>query len=333
MNSYPVTLKQSYSSALQAYLADAQEAALMRAYELGRQATENGLGVLDIAAVHQEALTQVLRPSSPSQETLQTVQAASKFLAECIAPFEMTHRGFREANAALKQQATQLANLNKELDAFAYSVSHDLRAPLRAIDGFSQALLEDYLDKLDAQGVDYLNRVRNASQAMGRLIDGLLKLSRLTRAEMRRQPVDLSATAQAIAEALRKSQPERRVAFSIAGGVTANGDPVLLQVVLENLLSNAWKFTSRHATATIEFGATWQDGKQVCFVRDDGAGFEMAYAGKLFGAFQRLHGRNDFEGTGIGLATVRRIIDQHGGRVWAEGAVDRGAAFYFTLEP
>ena len=240
-----------------------------------------------------------------------------------------------EQNAELERRVAdrtdQLEAANHELQSFAYSVSHDLRAPLRAIDGFSQALLEDYLEKLDDQGQDFLNRVRNASQFMGQLIDGLLKLSRVTRAEVYRQEVDLSAMGESIADALRKAQPERQVTFSISSGLTAHGDPILLRAVLENLLGNAWKFTSKRPAATIEFGTTWHDGMQVYLVRDDGAGFDMAYADKLFAPFQRLHTRGEFEGTGIGLATVQRVINRHGGRVWPEGHVGQGATFYFTL--
>jgi light-regulated signal transduction histidine kinase (bacteriophytochrome) len=210
----------------------------------------------------------------------------------------------------------QMEAANKELEFFAYSVSHDLRAPLRSIDGFSQALLEDYYDRLDSQGADYLKRVRDASQSMGRLIDDLLKLSRLTRTEIQHQRLNLSAMARAVAENLTRAYPERQVNWVIADGLIAWGHPVLLQSALENLLGNAWKFSSRHPVATIEFGATRQDGKLVYFVKDDGAGFDMAYMDKLFGPFQRLHGRNEFEGSGIGLASVQRIIHGHRGQVW-----------------
>jgi signal transduction histidine kinase len=241
----------------------------------------------------------------------------------------------RESEALLEQRVQertgQLEAANQELEAFAYAVSHDLRAPLRGIDGFSQALLEDYGKKLDAEGQEYLQRVRAAAQRMGHLIDDLLKLSRLTRGELRRETVDLSALAQTIAAGLRSTHPERQVSFTIAQGLVVDGDARLLRVALENLLSNAWKFTSRHSEARIEFGVAQNDGRPAYFVRDDGAGFDMAYAGKLFGAFQRLHAAREFEGTGIGLATVQRIIHRHGGRIWAEGEVERGATFYFAL--
>ena len=242
----------------------------------------------------------------------------------------------RRLNAELEQRVAQrtseLEAANRELESFSYSVSHDLRAPLRSVDGFSQALLEDYSDHLDDQGKDYLWRVRLAAQNMAQLIDDLLNLSRVTRSDLRREPCDLSGLAQTIAAGLRRESPERRVEFSIQPGLSVTGDPRLLGAALQNLLSNAWKFTSKQATATIEFGAAPQgDGATAYFVRDDGVGFDMAYAGKLFGAFQRLHDPSEYSGSGIGLATVQRIIHRYGGRVWAEGAVERGATFYFTL--
>ncbi|MBI4319890.1 MAG: HAMP domain-containing protein [Chloroflexi bacterium] len=236
-----------------------------------------------------------------------------------------------DKEAQLRDHAARLEQINRELEGFSYSVSHDLRAPLRAIDGFSHALLEDYADKLDEQGKGYLDRVRAASQRMAQLIDDLLSLSRLTRSEVRREQVDLSALVGTIAAELRQTEPERQVEFVIAEGLVAMGDTRLLRVALENLLGNAWKFTGKHPSARIEFGVVEQDGKPAYFVRDDGAGFDMAYADRLFGAFQRLHTPMEFPGSGIGLATVQRIIHRHGGDVWAEGAVEQGATFYFTL--
>ncbi len=241
----------------------------------------------------------------------------------------------RKLNAELEerviQRTEQLELSNKELEAFSYSVSHDLRAPLRSIDGFSNVLLKEYQERLDDQGKDYLGRVRAAAQRMGQLIDDLLGLSRVSRAELRRETVDLSAMAQTILGGLQAGEPDRTVNAVIAGGVIAEGDARLLSVVLENLLANAWKFTQKRSGPTIEFGVKHTDGEHAYFVRDNGAGFEMKYADKLFGAFQRLHGSAEFEGTGIGLATVQRIVRRHGGRVWAEGQVNDGATFYFTL--
>jgi PAS domain S-box-containing protein len=232
----------------------------------------------------------------------------------------------------LARRATELEVLNRELEAFSYSVSHDLRGPLRALDGFSQALLTDYDDKpIDERGRDYLRRIRRASQRMGRLIDELLRLSRISRVEMRRQRVDLGSIAIRIAEELREAQPDRRVTFDIADAMVVEADAQLIEIALRNLLDNAWKFTSKRTRARIEVGIEEVDGEQAYFVRDDGAGFDMAYAEQLFGAFQRLHHDREFEGIGIGLATVQRVLARHGGRIWAEAAVDGGATFYFTL--
>jgi PAS domain S-box-containing protein len=231
----------------------------------------------------------------------------------------------------LQTRAAELDVANKELEAFSYSVSHDLRAPLRGIDGFSHALLEEYSDVLGEPGREYLQIVRTETHRMADLIDALLILSRVTRAEMSREDVDLSGLARRIAADLSKSDPERQVEFEIAPGVVANGDSRLLEVVMQNLLANAWKFTASHPRARIEFGEIEQEGTPEYFVRDDGAGFDMSYAGKLFGAFQRLHSQKEFSGTGVGLATVQRIVHRHGGRIWAEGQVEMGATFHFTL--
>lgn len=239
----------------------------------------------------------------------------------------------------VSERTAEMTALNKELEAFAYSVSHDLRAPIRSIDGFSLALLEDYGQHLDPEARDYLARIRSATLRMGRLIDDMLKLSRLSRAEMRREKIDLSAVARRIAGELVASAPERRVEFRIADDLAAIGDPALLGYLMDNLLGNAWKYTSNHATALIEFGALddpqanvgMGDSARTFFVRDDGAGFDMNYSSKLFGAFQRLHTAQQFPGAGVGLASVQRIINRHGGRIWAEGTPERGATFYFTL--
>ena len=239
----------------------------------------------------------------------------------------------RELDQRVRERTAELEASNRELESFAYSVSHDLRAPLRAIDGFCQALMEDYHDQLDAQGRDYLDRVSAAARRMARLIDDLLEISRVTRKSMRRERVDLSALAREIAGQLREAQPERDAAFIIGEGVEAFGDPLLLRLALDNLLNNAFKFTTGRPRALIEFGAREQSGQTAYFVGDNGVGFDMAYADNLFVPFQRLHTRSQFPGSGIGLATVQRIVHRHGGRVWGEGRVDRGATFYFTLIP
>jgi PAS domain S-box-containing protein len=231
----------------------------------------------------------------------------------------------------LARSNVELAAANKELESFSYSVSHDLRAPLRSIDGFSQALLEDCADRLNDREKDHLNRVRRATQRMGILIDDLLNLSRVTRTEMHIKRFDISALACSLAADLQTAHPTRRVEFRIEHRLEAVADPGLLQNVLENLLGNAWKFTSKRASACIEFGQVHLNGTSAYFVRDNGAGFDQAYSQRLFGAFQRLHTGSEFPGSGVGLATVQRIIHRHGGRIWAESAVDKGATFYFTL--
>ena len=239
---------------------------------------------------------------------------------------------YREHLEELVEQRTdELTRVNKELEAFSYSVSHDLRAPLRSLDGFSQVLIEDYFDKLDEEGKDYLQRVRQGAQRMAQLIDDMLKLSRLTRSQLQHTSVNLSEIATEIASVLQKEAPERSAQFKITPNLLSYGDEGLLTVVLDNLISNAWKYTSKKSHSIIEFGARADEKETVYWIKDNGAGFNMEYVDKLFGAFQRLHHIREFEGSGIGLATVARIIHRHGGRVWAEGKENEGAIFYFTL--
>lgn len=234
-------------------------------------------------------------------------------------------------NEDLKQRAAQLEAANKELEAFSYSVSHDLRAPLRSIDGFSHVVLEDYGEQLPADARGYLERVRAAAQRMAVLIDDLLNLSRVTRTALQPRFINLSKMAEDILAGLRESQPERQVSFSLVPDLMVEADPHLMHIVLENLLSNAWKFTSKQENAEIEFGQKNHVKERTFYVRDNGVGFDMAYADKLFGVFQRLHSVTEFPGTGVGLATVQRIISIHGGRIWAESAEGKGTTFYFTL--
>jgi PAS domain S-box-containing protein len=268
------------------------------------------------------------------------LDSAGKPYAVCGISTDITERKraedeIRHLNANLelgvRQRTAELENSNKELDAFAYSVSHDLRAPLRSLHGFSDALLEDYADVLDDVGKDYLHRLQRNVGRMGRMIDDLLNLSRATRAELERREVDLTAMSQEIVADMRAADPDREVTLTVPDGLTADADPHLLRLALHNLLANAWKFTAKRPDATIEVGRFVRSGETFFFVRDNGVGFDMSYAGKLFDAFQRLHTTSEFEGTGIGLAIVARVVRRHGGRIQAEAEVDRGATFYFNL--
>jgi light-regulated signal transduction histidine kinase (bacteriophytochrome) len=240
-----------------------------------------------------------------------------------------------QLNATLEQRVIertkQLEAANRELEAFSYSVSHDLRAPLRSLDGFSQILLEDYADILDENAIGYLNRIRSATQRMTGLIEDMLKLSRVSQVEMHREDINLSDLVRDILEEFQSNQPHRKVETIIPESIPANADRNLMHIILTNLLSNAWKFSSKHEKTRIEIGSLLQDEKLIYFIRDDGAGFDMKFANNLFGAFQRMHSDKDFEGTGVGLAIVQRIIHRHGGSIWAESAVEKGTTIYFTL--
>jgi light-regulated signal transduction histidine kinase (bacteriophytochrome) len=233
-----------------------------------------------------------------------------------------------ELEERVRQRTAELEATNRELEAFSYSVSHDLRAPLRSVDGFSLALEEDFLQSLNDEGRDYIRRIRAGVQKMGQLIDSLLQLSRITRTEISRENVSISELADDVARDLRAQNSDRNLTFSVEPGLMVNADPRLLRVALENLLGNAAKFTSKQREARIEFG---RSAAGEFYVRDNGAGFDMRYADKLFSAFQRLHGDKDFKGSGIGLATVSRVIRRHHGRMRAEAVVDGGATFWFTL--
>jgi PAS domain S-box-containing protein len=244
-----------------------------------------------------------------------------------------SHDSIRQLNQELEARNADLAAMNKELESFSYSVSHDLRAPLRAIDGFSSALLEECSDKLSSEGQSHLARVRAATVRMGHLIDDMLKLARIARSETTDDDVDLSALAEDVVSQLRTVEPGRNATIDIAPGLKTLGDRNLLRAMLENLLGNAWKFTSKCPVSHIEVGLTNGDSEPAFFVRDNGAGFDMRYADKLFGAFQRLHSDRDYPGTGVGLASVQRIVRKHGGRIWAESEVGKGTTFYFVLPP
>ncbi|UFS71291.1 ATP-binding protein [Geomonas sp. RF6] len=262
-------------------------------------------------------------------------QVVATKLEEKVKELSEANENILRLNAELEQRVrertAQLEAANRELEMFSYSVSHDLRAPLRHMDGFSQALLEDYEGKLDATGVEYLERIRKSSRRMCEMIDAMLDLSRFSRGQIVREDLDLTAMVREICADLAKAHPGRKVNLRIREGVIAWADARLVRVVMENLLSNAWKFTSKRSDATIEFTVTEREGRPTFIVRDNGAGFEMTYADKLFAPFQRLHSKEEFSGNGIGLATVRRIINRHGGTIWVEAEPDKGATFYFTL--
>jgi PAS domain S-box-containing protein len=269
-----------------------------------------------------------------SEAEVDSLKAAAGILSAAIQR-QLNDEAIRQLNAELEQRVrlrtTELETANRELESFAYSVSHDLRTPLRGIDGYSRLLLDDFNSVLDDQGREYLDNVRKATSQMDHLINDLLKLSRVTRLEMHYELFDLTGMAYELVAELRQQNPDRQVELLIQPGLLTFGDANLLRLALENLISNAWKFTSQNPQARIEIGVTRQDDQPVFFVRDNGVGFDMKYSHKLFVAFQRLHNAEDFEGTGVGLATVQRIIHRHSGRIWAEASVDQGATFYFTL--
>jgi two-component system, NtrC family, sensor kinase len=298
-----------------------------------RNAMIQGLGAGADDYIAKSSDFKVLRARMLAQMRRKQFEDENRLIREHLLRAELeaiearTARQIAEARAALVEQ---LEMKNEELESFSYSVAHDLRAPLRSIDGFGLILLEDYADKLDEEGKQYLGYVRESAQQMARLIDDLLALSRVTRGELRRAPVDLAAIARAVAARLVQIHADRQVELVIAEALRAEADEGLLTIVFQNLLGNAWKFTGKRSGARIEVGMT-DDEERAYFVRDNGAGFDMTYASKLFGMFQRMHSTAEFEGTGIGLATVQRVVRRHGGRIWAESAVGRGATFFFTL--
>jgi light-regulated signal transduction histidine kinase (bacteriophytochrome) len=310
-------LEHEYSAALRECVAGRGDGSLAHANQLGRMAAGTGIGVAELAAIHDTALREVLGPSAPPPE-------ADQFLAEALSPFDSTHRGFREANERLESAV-------RELEAFSYSVSHDLRAPLRTISAFTQALAEDLRHQLDDTARDHLRRVLAAAARMSDLIDALLELSRISRTPLGRHSVDMTAVAWAVIDEQRKRESTRDVVATVAPGLVTDADGRLVRILLDNLIGNAWKFTAKIDDARVDVGVEQRDGESVFFVRDNGAGFDMAYVDRLFKPFQRLHHEREYAGTGIGLATVKRIIDRHGGRIWADSAPGAGACFYFTL--
>lgn len=279
--------------------------------------------------MHQEKLEALVAERTAELEKKN--KKLNKEIAERILAEEKLRHLTRTLEDRVAERTQELESLNHELEAFSYSVSHDLRAPLRGMNGFSKLLIENYGDELDDRAKDYLRRVRGASEKMSQLIDDLLKLSRVTRSKPERHRVNLSRLAESIAEELRETAPERKVSFKIAPDISVEADGRMIGIVLENLMGNAWKYTAKHDLANIEFGQTNHEGVPAYFVRDDGAGFDMAFADKLFEPFQRLHSSGEFEGTGIGLATVQRVVRRHGGRIWAESAIEKGTTMYFSI--
>jgi len=309
-------------------------AALLVSGVLRRSISQPIVELAEVATRVSEGRDYSVRPKLSGEGEIAVLVSA---FGEMLTQIQARDRSLQESHDLLEQRVqtrtSELHALNKELEAFCYSVSHDLRSPLRSIDGFSLALLEDHGDVLPQEGREHLQRIRAATQRMGMLIDDLLNLSRITRTSLHTETVDMSGLARAAAAELAAVQPDRHVDVSIQDGMTASGDARLVRLVYDNLIGNAWKFTSRQPAARIEVGTANRDGIAAFFVRDNGAGFDPAYADRLFGVFQRLHAMTDFPGTGVGLAIVDRIIHRHGGRVWADGAVGRGATFYFTLAP
>jgi light-regulated signal transduction histidine kinase (bacteriophytochrome) len=271
--------------------------------------------------------------TSEHDEVATLIDAFNEMLAQIQQRDAALRSAQSQLEARVEERTRQLSAANKELEAFSYSVSHDLRAPLEVINGFSYVLQSEYAARMDNAGRECLQQVREATRRMSELIEDMLNLSRVSTSAMERQRVNLSALARSIAEELQRRQPERHVEFVIAEGVVVEGDSRFLQIVLENLLRNAWKYTSHHAQARIEFGSVQRRGEVIYFVSDDGAGFDPQKADRLFQPFQRLHSESEFSGNGIGLATVQRIVRRHAGQVWAQAAVEKGATFYFTIGP
>ena len=299
-----------------------------------REAMIQGLGAGADDYIAKSSDFDLLRARVLAQIRRKQFEDETRRIREQLLRAELEAVEARAAREMAEERAKLVAELeakNEELESFSYSVAHDLRAPLRSIDGFGLALLEDYADKLDDDGKQYLTYVRESAQQMAQLIDDMLALSQVTRGEFERAPVNLTRVAKTVGAELQRAAPDRQVDFVVADGLIGEGDARLMTIAFENLLGNAWKYTGGRERAHIEVGAL--DGEQrVFFIRDNGAGFDMAYADKLFGMFQRLHAKSEFEGTGIGLATVQRVIRRHGGRIWAEAAVGRGATFFFTLD-
>jgi light-regulated signal transduction histidine kinase (bacteriophytochrome) len=333
------SLALEYAAALKLHLTtEGGEAALLSAYVLGRSAWSGGLGVLDMAMLHHEALKQVIACNDVAIDP-DYMTRAGEFLAEGISSFEMALRGYEEANKnltitndSLNAVNREFQALNKELDGFTFSVSHDLRAPVRAFSGYVRMLSNDYSALLDDEGRRRLSILENEAHRMGQLIDDLLEFSKLGRQHMQSSPIDMSALAREVVDEERQHSNSADVVVHMGALPDAQGDRALIRHVWQNLVSNAIKYSSKTASPAITISGELVGIDAVYCVRDNGAGFNMKYADRLFGAFQRLHAATDFPGTGVGLAIVQRIIARHEGRVWADARVGEGAAFWFTLK-
>ncbi len=312
-------------------LRDREESERLQMFMSGQRSALNSAGIWK----HRKKDGTIIDVEIVSHELLWEGKKARLVMAADVTERACAQKKILELNQTLEkkveERTAQLEAINRELETFSYSVSHDLRAPLRGIDGFSQAVMEDYAQLLDEKGKRYLSRIRSATQRMGHLIDDLLSLSKISKSAVHRTQVDASEIAEELVTELREKSPSRTITVKIEQGLQMYADPGLLKIVLQNLLENAWKFTSKTESPVVTIKKVAMNGQDVLAVSDNGAGFDMQYAHKLFGAFQRLHAATEYEGTGIGLATVQRIIHMHGGKIWAEGSVGQGATFYFSV--
>lgn len=317
----------AYKSSLNECLVGAGEIALQHGYELGRQAVRDGIGVMAIVSAHREALLSLLSQTATANKCMHIVKVSQDLFAECLAPFEFTHSGFME----LESLNLKLEAANKDLESFSYSVSHDLRAPLRAIDGFSRKLVREFGGELGEEGARVISVIRGNTERMGVLIDDLLSFSRVQKTAMTFSAIDMDKLAGEVWDEIRGVNKERELSLKITKILPGYGDRTLIRQVLFNLIENAVKFTRNKKQGIIEMSSYQDSDKVVYCLKDNGAGFDMAYYDKLFGVFQRLHSSEEYEGTGVGLAIVQRIINRHSGKIWAEGELSKGAAFYFSL--
>ncbi|MCK9195738.1 MAG: ATP-binding protein [Syntrophales bacterium] len=327
MNAKVSAFEVAYRHSLLACLTGVGEVALQQGYELGRQAMRDGLGVMDIVSAQQEVLQELLAGAETVGDCIRIVKSSQDLFTECLAPFELTHRGFLD----MEFLNNKLEAANKELESFSYSVSHDLRAPLRAIDGYSRMILKRQERHFDEETRRQFHSIRNNVGIMDRLIEDLLAFSRFGKQGMSKISLDMEGIIKDVWQNLLTINHDRNMTLRIEELRPGIGDRSLIREVISNLLGNAVKFTRNQDMTLIEWGSFIKDNETVYYIRDNGVGFDMEYHDKLFGVFQRLHSVDQYEGTGIGLAHVQRIIHRHGGRVWAEGRVDEGATFYFTL--